>query len=951
MKYNLAQNSYISPNLIEGNKSLIFPQLTDLVIENDANITLSGSDILAIELDLGERILADEIRYYFSSSTIPSTVVSGISFYIRRDAFTVVSGEPYSKIDSCIGPTYYYATITGTAYAPRSVKLVHTVSGTSISGTATALQVINNEDIVNFGPAGDRTAERFDLSLYFDPSDIKEVAIYNNNTVSADAYVTIEPQYGLIDGLLEFGPTASGEWYGLFDPANKICGPDRWNSYYTSSYDSTQFNNTYIYNNAVKLYADVVSGTYTTCVFGGNSPAMMPMLMDVDYPVLSSGVAFYDDFNTQNGSQWQVNTGSVSYSASDITITNGSTSVITKNTINFGSDWEVLMKIRWVDTGNGTNFYSSYYPYYASSSENVYLYVRSNVNNIAATFNLNGASVFNVVPVYNPNTYTNQWFWFRVKRTPTTLYFKLWLASGSEPSSWTYSMLLNRAMLPSIYSNIYYISYHQISSGDKLDDISVWSNCAAVGETNHLIAVDSTDTMETIAMKSSNAIPEAYNVYTTYTGIVEGGNYIVKSILRYFKNDQIISQTNFWNESNYYPWTGYGVVSSIDETDETVWAVLFASRSSSAVCYMRICRWKQLTNAYSTANVFSKSGSTISCSVKFLAPNKDVGCWLYFYTSENVMSGAGYYLSYFNSSLARAFTIREVQNDFVAGMSLANANGDLWYANKYNNTVLKINITGTVLASYDAISSVGYVCSAGDDGCYFLQDEAIVRLDASAQVSYSLNVGQYISVFNLDKDVDGHFWLLYQNSQIVNVNYEGVVQFSSEYYTYFITDIYAVVGGVWFKSIDDKTCRFFDRAQKKVTKIVVTPVSGGVSLEGLTNTPLFFSKAFKESDFDNRFPTPVDTYWQNLSWRKVSPKNYILPNDKYHQVKFTLRASTPGGVSPILNSFYRQHSIKVDNIQPGQTKNIYIKADISSLTELDLGHYTSNLRTWWYIPE
>jgi hypothetical protein len=511
---------------------------------------------------------------------------------------------------------------------------------------------------------------------------------------------------------------------------------------------------------------------------------------------------------------------------------------------------------------------------------------------------------------------------------------------------------MTRETLPSFFGRMLFYDNHQLTAAyDYADDISVWTNCSAVGESNNSITVDSSDVMDTIAIRSTDVRPKNYNVYTTAATDIASSNYVITTSLRYFDNNQVVSTKIYFNESNYYPWTGYGVVHEIDKNDETIWGILFVTRSSSAVSYMRIFRWNQLTDAFTTVNIYSVGSSTINCGVLILVPNINQGCWLYFKTTSNGINGAGYYLIYFNDSLSRTFTLREAQQDFVGGMCLANSNSHLWYANKYLNTVLKINTSGTTLASYDATDSISIVHPDGLNGCYVLQGEAILRLNSSAQFLYTVPVGPYVSNFCIDRDTGG-FWLLYQSSQIINITNDGVVNFSSPYTSeHFVTDLKSVHGGVWFKCVNDKKWRFFDSTQKKVTKEIYTPTSGGVDLEGFTNTPLFFSKQFNEEDFDSRFPLSIDTYWQDLSWRKVSPRNYLLPQAIYHQVKFTLRVSNPGKISPILKSLYRYPILKLENIPPSQTKNIYVKANISSLNETQLGHYTSNLKVWWYIPE
>jgi len=953
MKYNVAKNSYANVNLIEGNKSLSYNQLFDFVINNNATISLSGTDILSVEVDLGERVFVDEVRYYFSSVFAPNSVVSGISFYARRSEH-----EFYSLLTPLVGSGYYYATITGTSYAPSQVKLIHTVSGTSISGIAVALQVLNNEDIVNFGSAGEKTFERFDLSLLYDVADVREIPIFNSGPAGADAYITIEPQNNLSDNILQFGATSSGPWLSVLESKNQICGPNRFNSYYLSEYDQRQFVNTYVYENAVELLPGSVSGTYTTCVFGNPDSSLLftPLIFDREYPIVASGVVFYDNFNTASGDKWQILNGTFSFTNFYLLATSYNyPSIITKSSIFYSYDWECLMKIAWGNTGNASDWRAEFIPFFIDANNYFGVWVRANTNYKDIRFVLNGL-VIHTVPTatIDPFANLNTWFWFKSRREFNVLRAKMWKVGDPEPAwFFTYGLSSNALLSKVGYIRFIYNSSN-VSNALLADDISVSSYVTASGESNAKIATSLTDGMETVELRSSDRVPLPYHVYTTVTGILEGSNHVIRSTVRYFDTDGIIKTYNLGSSSQSTYGNFVGAYQVCDDVDETIWGVSLQYRTSSAysTSFAFINYFKQLTGAASSATIFSMAGgSLINVSVKFFVTNKDSGCWLYFYTSNtSAPNGAGYHLHFYNNSLSRTFILSDPNVDFVGGMCLASANNDLWYANNYNNTVLKITTSGMVLKSYDAVGPVRYMCSDKQGGCYFLRSDKIVRLNSNADYVSSIDVDANTTLFGLDKDVEGNFWLLINNTTVVNIDSSGTPLFSYSYYDAFIKDICIVNGGVWLKCSDVLEWKFLGRHTKTITKSLFSPVGhANVGLPDRMNTPVFYSKPF--SVFDNRFPLPIDTHWNNLPWRKVAIRNYLLPSKKYHQFRFTLCASNPGKVSPILKSLSLQSVVKVDNIPSGQARSVYVKADISFLNETQLGIYLSNLKVWWYVPE
>lgn len=265
MKFNLAKNSNTSTNNVVGNVSL-FTYETLQLLEGSGTSTISGtgSDVFCLDSDLGKRIKVDEIRYYFSSSTASGTVASSIEFFYKNDG-----PDSFSQISTSVGNGYYYSTVPNLS-SPRYVRLVHTVSGTSISGTMQNFQILNDDEDVDFGTDGTDTSVSSSAGLYgTTDDDITTVAIYNDsNDFVNTAYVSLEPQYSDVDDLLTISGSSVSDWIGVYDGGIIIGDSSKW--------DWGNHSDTKVLGDDLVLETDEPVGDYTTRIFYADSP-MTPL--------------------------------------------------------------------------------------------------------------------------------------------------------------------------------------------------------------------------------------------------------------------------------------------------------------------------------------------------------------------------------------------------------------------------------------------------------------------------------------------------------------------------------------------------------------------------------------------------------------------------------------------------------------------------------------------------
>jgi hypothetical protein len=258
MKYNLLDNGYITSS---GTITLTVEEMVNLlVVSGTVTISGSGNDNVWIDCDLVDRIGIDETRYYFDSSTSSGTVASGISFYYKND-----EADSYSSLTTNIGSSYYYATITSPS-APRYIKLNHDVSGTSISGTMVGFEVLNNDEVIDFGSDGTLTSTYVLTSLnYLNYQDyIKEIEVYNSGDTIATAHVMFDPQYSDSDELLSISASENGPWVYARKDSFIVIDGSLWDN---GQYDDT---NTDV-GGKLRLDGGYTVGTYTTPIFKNES--------------------------------------------------------------------------------------------------------------------------------------------------------------------------------------------------------------------------------------------------------------------------------------------------------------------------------------------------------------------------------------------------------------------------------------------------------------------------------------------------------------------------------------------------------------------------------------------------------------------------------------------------------------------------------------------------------
>ncbi len=235
MQYNILNGAIGEVNTIIGNKFIDFNNIYLLNEYGDNPIfDLSGNDIFVMDFDFGHRIHLNRFEYKFVSNDDIYTVASGISFFYKNENF-----DDYELMNTfLLHDNIFYTTISGSIFAPRHIRMSHTISGTygisTISGSVYGFSALSSDAIVGFGIDSNKTTEIIETARGSEPT-IRSVAIYNSGSRIADAFINLEPKFSSVDEVIYISNSDNGPWIKSLDSSELIADITNFNSGYASS--------------------------------------------------------------------------------------------------------------------------------------------------------------------------------------------------------------------------------------------------------------------------------------------------------------------------------------------------------------------------------------------------------------------------------------------------------------------------------------------------------------------------------------------------------------------------------------------------------------------------------------------------------------------------------------------------------------------------------------------
>lgn len=198
-EFNILTESFVLNTSGTGNLYPLSPVEMQALIQDNSSLTISGSTV-ALFIDLGAQKDVDRIDYSFTPVS-----TSGISISYGRDADDLVTGS-LTVLGQSVRVT---PTTSGYSY-PRYIKVEHQVP----SGTPTvlnSLEVINGDTEVNFGQDG--LLNSFAITGEASAEDtVYELYVRNDGSIPTDMFVSLDTNSQPIEVLEKFwlAPTVTG---------------------------------------------------------------------------------------------------------------------------------------------------------------------------------------------------------------------------------------------------------------------------------------------------------------------------------------------------------------------------------------------------------------------------------------------------------------------------------------------------------------------------------------------------------------------------------------------------------------------------------------------------------------------------------------------------------------------------------------------------------------------
>jgi len=276
--------------------------------------------------------------------------------------------------------------------------------------------------------------------------------------------------------------------------------------------------------------------------------------------------------------------------------------------------------------------------------------------------------------------------------------------------------------------------------------------------------------------------------------------------------------------------------------------------------------------------------------------------------------------------------------DFLYDLAVEMDGDGVWYTNKIDNMLIHKNFEGSTLNTI-ALNEPKAICGTLDNGCWVVDntDEKAYRYNFGGTLIKTANIGRTATRMCTDM-VDG-FWYISAN-YVYHVNSNGVEDVSVNIPQ--PTKVSGGYNGAAVYSQDNDFVKYIDNSGN-IVRTFIDP-----SGTGNTGYPALFS--FRYDNFvefqntDNLIPVSYDPVWNgSLEWKQVKKDGYFLPKTQYHQAEITLRCE--GSTSPILNKLIIPAAIKVEDIQPQTSKNVYVKTVVPDGASIQ--SYETKIRAWW----
>ena len=256
-QFNLISAGTIRSNTTSGtgNRTLSNEEIFALCDGNitSSGATVSGTDSLYIDVDLGFRVQIDNINLFMDVPGDRASALTNVDFYYKNletDSYTICAKN--YDIDK------FYASGFPTLFAPQYIRIVIDNQAASIY----EIEALNDDTQVSFGESGNETL----LILNHITGGYNELGIFNNSSIGSkavNAYVVVDYSGEESDYYIKLSNNIDGPFYGFED------GADLKNNDFTQTYtwNMGAFDNGIVVDSNTNLInSSILVGYYTSPV-------------------------------------------------------------------------------------------------------------------------------------------------------------------------------------------------------------------------------------------------------------------------------------------------------------------------------------------------------------------------------------------------------------------------------------------------------------------------------------------------------------------------------------------------------------------------------------------------------------------------------------------------------------------------------------------------------------
>ena len=261
-QYNVATRAVLSSITTSGtgNKVLTSAELRALVdnVTISGGAALSSSNVLYLDIDLGNRIYLDSFIVYIDSAASRETIEANLGLYYKNNAT-----DFFTKVGTSDNSLYYFASSLPTTFAPLSCRI--TMSG--VDCTIREIVLYNNDYSVAFGSDGSLTEYTIDDAPTGGSSAVHTIPIFNNDptgTPPVTAFISIDYSGNSWDKNLKL--SSDGDTFYSWEDGPSLSNNVEGEAYF---WNMGTLSGTSVSGTSVRLN-NTLSGTYTTPIFQFN---------------------------------------------------------------------------------------------------------------------------------------------------------------------------------------------------------------------------------------------------------------------------------------------------------------------------------------------------------------------------------------------------------------------------------------------------------------------------------------------------------------------------------------------------------------------------------------------------------------------------------------------------------------------------------------------------------